>query len=863
MANKKISQLSGISPVPTGALMIIANSGVSRNASVKDVANAISASTSTFVGLTDTPAGISGDMFVVGNSDGTDLIFSNDLNLGTGYFLDKRYGGTISGDVTMATAQNLYFTNSENKIIASGPTSGETLDIKGARRVRVSSHSGVMFYNYGSNKENTALWFADGQSEADIRQTIQLVPKGGLAGRFLISGWETVFDPGIDVSGKYYQSGVEVVFGDFKLRSDTETFIGLSDTPNIKGNEGEILRVDATEEALEYFNSGIFVGVNETGDFVDISMTGNFVDQDMSGQFVGDHETGVFPTGHGKAGYYAKWGTSNSLTSGIVVDDGVALYPISGQENELGRNVTGKRWGNFYGRNFEGYETGTVSTVKIQSTNTGQAFSQFKASNSDGDNLVMGISSTGNAQTNIGSGNYFIYGAGSVSPSVLNIGNNHDVCFYADATLGVTSVNAKTIAEFLKTRQINLGSGSGDHIALKGLINADIIPSGNLQFGLGAPDHIFSGAYIEKIMGEETGAGGIRPSGQNSLWFKYDNQDGLSKNVALESNEGIDMFLDSNNNNSNVRFGIFDGISPTGGSTDAQSIFLVRANGEVVFNNAFTFPTTDGAANTYLKTDGAGNVDWATTSHGVFTGLTDVNTGVDGLPVNSYGFPGQLVVVNKHADGLVYSGTAGLGGGGSAALWTDLGDTYPESLAGHLGKVVYVRDVDEAGVVSKQLDFFDTGHFVGADEISNFLTQLSFSQLSDITLDANDANKVVTINDGFDGLTFRDIGFTGLNDTPSNYYADANKFVTVNSSADGLSFFPSGSITFASETGDFVDIHMTGDFVGKHMTGNFVDQDMTGNLLASGDNFCAEYNVDMQAAGVVITETHPADSTTA
>ena len=56
---------------------------------------------------------------------------------------------------------------------------------------------------------------------------------------------------------------------------------------------------------------------------------------------------------------------------------------------------------------------------------------------------------------------------------------------------------------------------------------------------------------------------------------------------------------------------------------------------------------------------------------------------------------------------------------------------------------------------------------------------------------------------------------------------------------------------------------MTGDLIDKYMTGNFVDQDMTGNLLASGDNFCAEYNVDIQAAGVIVTETHPANSTTA
>jgi len=369
MPNKKISQLSSIDPVPTGALMIVANSGVSRKATVKAVAEAITDSVNTFSGLVDTPSGISGDMFVVGKSDGTALVFTNDLHLGTGHFLDKRYGGTISGDVTMAAGENLYFTNTANKIIASGPTSGETLDIRGARRVRISSHSGVMFYNYGSNKENTALWFADGQSEGDIKQTIQLIPKGGIDGNFLISGWKTVFDPGIDVSGKIYQSGKEILTGLYQLKSETGTFIGLSDTPNDKGNAGNLLRVNTTEEALEYFNSGVFVGENQTGDFVDINMTGNLVDKDMTGQFVGDHETGVFPTGHGKAGRYAKWETSNSLTSGIMMDNGVALYPISGQVNELGKNVVADRWGDFYGRNFEGHETGILSTVKIKSSN--------------------------------------------------------------------------------------------------------------------------------------------------------------------------------------------------------------------------------------------------------------------------------------------------------------------------------------------------------------------------------------------------------------------------------------------------------------------------------------------------------------
>ena len=91
MANKKISQLSAISPVPTGALMVLANSGVSRSATVRDIAEAIEADASTtFVALTDTPGSITANSFVVGNAAGNALEFSDDLHLGTGHFLDKR-----------------------------------------------------------------------------------------------------------------------------------------------------------------------------------------------------------------------------------------------------------------------------------------------------------------------------------------------------------------------------------------------------------------------------------------------------------------------------------------------------------------------------------------------------------------------------------------------------------------------------------------------------------------------------------------------------------------------------------------------------------------------------------------------------
>ena len=78
MANKKISQLSAISPVPTGALMVLANSGVSRSATVRDIATAIEADASTtFVALTDTPGSITANSFVVGNAAGNALEFGD------------------------------------------------------------------------------------------------------------------------------------------------------------------------------------------------------------------------------------------------------------------------------------------------------------------------------------------------------------------------------------------------------------------------------------------------------------------------------------------------------------------------------------------------------------------------------------------------------------------------------------------------------------------------------------------------------------------------------------------------------------------------------------------------------------------
>ena len=250
MANKKISQLSQISPVPTGGLMIVANSGVSRSASVKDIADAVASTNTTFSGLTATPDGISGAMFVVGHPDGTGLTFSKNLHLGTGNYLDKTVGGTISGDVTMATGEKIQFANSNNFI----NSAGDNIAIRTDGFIKMRSASGTNIYQLGGStaKINYYTGYAD-QHKVHVIETT--------TGQYISSGLNHVLHSDTDISGKIFQSGKEIKTGDFALSSDIGDFVSNSDT-------------------------GILVGKNESGTFVGDHETGILVGKNESGTFV-------------------------------------------------------------------------------------------------------------------------------------------------------------------------------------------------------------------------------------------------------------------------------------------------------------------------------------------------------------------------------------------------------------------------------------------------------------------------------------------------------------------------------------------------------------------------------------------------
>ena len=88
---------------------------------------------------------------------------------------------------------------------------------------------------------------------------------------------------------------------------------------------------------------------------------------------------------------------------------------------------------------------------------------------------------------------------------------------------------------------------------------------------------------------------------------------GQSPRLWFDSTSGGNgqIYMDS------VELQIYSG-NPTSAGTQRLNI---NSSGATTFNNAFTFPTSDGSGNQVLQTDGSGNVSWATIA-GVGTATT-------------------------------------------------------------------------------------------------------------------------------------------------------------------------------------------------------------------------------------------------
>ena len=743
MANKKISQLSQISPVPTGGLMIVANSGVSRSASVKDIANAVASTNSTFSGLTDTPDAISGDMFVVGHPDGTGLTFSKNLHLGTGNYLDKTVGGTISGDVTMATGEKIQFANSTNFI----NSAGDNLAFRTDGFIKLRSTSGTNIYQLGGStaKINYYTGYAD-QHKVHVIETT--------TGQYISSGLNHVLHSDTDISGKIFQSGKEIKTGDFALSSDIGDFVSNSDT-------------------------GILVGKNESGTFVGDHETGILVGKNESGTFVGDHETGIFAEA-AKTGDFvvgsgvpinisAKWTSTGLLTSGITIDNGEDFFPNTARATSLGRSSN--RWKTVHSERIVMNATGSTDDgldayASLKSQFTGAAYAEFLAMNSDSDTLQLGISSTGVLLNNIGSGNYYLKGGGG-SGKQLVIGNNHDILFFANTGISVSNSESRP--------------GRQNPSALK------IHTSGLVTF---------------------------------SEAFTMPTGDGSSNQFLKTDGAGSVTW-------SNVSDG--DLSATFVGLTDTPANFTSSANKIVSVNsaaNALEFFDTGH----FIGASETGNlVGQHMTGHFAdsFTGLRDVNTGVDGSPAGGYGTAGQLVVVNQHGDGLIYSGYAAIeaAGGGSPTSFTDL-DDVDNNYAGDAGKVVVVNSS------ANGLEFFNTGDFVGAAETGEFVDiHKSGNLLVGINMTGNLVDQDMTgilVHTGDTGnFVLRSQTGIFVDESVTGVLVGVNAtgdFIDIRMTGQFVGTGISGQFVGDHETGIFVDIHTSGTFVGDHETGNFLTE---------------------------------------
>ncbi len=193
-----------------------------------------------------------------------------------------------------------------------------------------------------------------------------------------------------------------------------------------------------------------------------------------------------------------------------------------------------------------------------------------------------------------------------------------------------------------------------------GITKQDVtqIESGRTHVGTGTTNNTY---YIEAV--EENIGGNVRGRFNNT-----DNTNATS-NAALFCTTGGasagDPYIQVGvtgggrfslgiDNSDLDNFKITDGANPSSGNI----LYAISSGGASTFNNAFTFPTADGASGEVLKTDGSGNVSWVTaaglegtTNLGItYSGSTLSVTASDGTALSSSN-PGYVTLSDKSSPG--------------------------------------------------------------------------------------------------------------------------------------------------------------------------------------------------------------------
>ncbi|MDX1479283.1 MAG: hypothetical protein R3301_16320, partial [Saprospiraceae bacterium] len=134
-----------------------------------------------------------------------------------------------------------------------------------------------------------------------------------------------------------------------------------------------------------------------------------------------------------------------------------------------------------------------------------------------------------------------------------------------------------------------------------------------------------------------TRAGQLNTTGSNNTAIGhqagYSNTDGIG-NVFIGNFSGYfetgsnKLYIENDSGTDPLIYGEFDND-------------LLRINGTLNVNNAFSFPTSDGASNQVLKTDGAGNLTWA----------SDIDTDTDDQTIDVLNMNGDTLEISLQDDG--------------------------------------------------------------------------------------------------------------------------------------------------------------------------------------------------------------------
>lgn len=301
------------------------------------------------------------------------------------------------------------------------------------------------------------------------------------------------------------------------------------------------------------------------------------------------------------------------------VDEDVIRFDVAGSEvltikkNSAGEPLFTLPENNF--NTFFGFEAGAVNTPgggsngrlnsffghsagKSNTSGKSNTFSGTYAgeSNTSGkENVFMGVSAgitntTGNGNTFIGS---YVGEANSTGS------NNTAIGIYAGATNEAGTGNTYVGSNAGSTNE------TGNNNTYLGINTGTSMEGGNNNLILGAEaGYSIENANNNTLLGYQTGYNNV--IGNQNVLLGY--QSGYNE---LGSNK---LYIENSNSSSPLIYGEFDND-------------LLRINGELNINNAFSFPTTDGISGQVLETDGAGNLIWVNsgTAAGAQTSIEDAD----------------------------------------------------------------------------------------------------------------------------------------------------------------------------------------------------------------------------------------------